>query len=161
MLIAWGGLVKFRCFVFQTLNHAHKMYLYQRKILVQIYIQTDTTILHKTLTCIIHIGRVICCPKYTELMYHINTNTVKPWFVSIIHSRNICNPKHSYIKVNFKNLWLSCDHVAFGIMYYSYCKTSLVYQGKIDEKCLLILWNTHRTSYSQSKVLLVNGISYV
>ena len=42
-----------------------------------------------------------------------------------------CHPKHSYIKVNFKNHWLRCDHVIFGISYYSYCKTPLVYQVKI------------------------------
>ena len=29
-----------------------------------------------------------------------------------------------------KNHWLSCDHVIFGITYYVYCKTLLVYQVK-------------------------------
>ena len=53
-----------------------------------------------------------------------------------------------------KNHWLSWDHVTLGVTYHWYYKTSLVYQVKIYSRCLLILWNTRRTSYSQSKVLL-------
>ena len=53
-----------------------------------------------------------------------------------------------------KNHWLSCDHVMFSVMHYSYCKTRLICQVKIYQKCLLILWNTCRTSYLKSKVLL-------
>ena len=30
-----------------------------------------------------------------------------------------------------KNNWLSCDHVTFSLIYYSYYKTSLIYQVKI------------------------------
>ena len=30
-----------------------------------------------------------------------------------------------------KNHWLSCDDVMFGVTYYSYCKTLLIYQIKI------------------------------
>ena len=41
------------------------------------------------------------------------------------------NPKHSYIKANVKNHGLSGDHVTFGVTYYSYCKTLLVYQVKL------------------------------
>ena len=52
-----------------------------------------------------------------------------------------------------KNQWLSCDHVTFGVTYYSYCKTSLLYQVTIYYNCLLILQNTCGTSYSQSKIL--------
>ena len=68
--------------------------------------------------------------------------------------KHTCNPKPLYIKVNFKNHWLSHDHVTFGVTYYSYCKTSLVYQVKIHYKYLLALRNAHRTSCSQPKVLL-------
>ena len=39
--------------------------------------------------------------------------------------KHACNPKHLYIKANFKNHWLTCGHVTFGITYYSYCKTCL------------------------------------
>ena len=41
--------------------------------------------------------------------------------------KHACNPECLYIRANFKNHWLSCDHV----MYDSYFKTSLVYQVKI------------------------------
>ena len=51
-----------------------------------------------------------------------------------------------------KNHWPSCGHVTFSITYYLYCKTLLVYQVKM--KCWLVLRNTRKTSYSQSKVLL-------
>ena len=27
------------------------------------------------------------------------------------------NPKHLYIKANFKNHWLSCDHATYNVMY--------------------------------------------
>ena len=64
------------------------------------------------------------------------------------------NPKHSDIKADLKNHWLPCDHVTFGVPYYLYCKTSLVYQVKNFSKCLLVLQNTHRTSYPQSKAFL-------
>ena len=30
-----------------------------------------------------------------------------------------------------ENHWLRCDHMIFGVMYYSYSKTSLIYQVKI------------------------------
>ena len=53
-----------------------------------------------------------------------------------------------------ENHWFSSDHVTFGILYYLCCKTLLVYQVKIYQKCLLVVQNTHRTSYLQSKVLL-------
>lgn len=59
-------------------------------------------------------------------------STVKSWFASIIHSGNmLVIHKHLYIKVNFKNHWLSCGHVTSGITDGSYCKTSLIYQVKI------------------------------
>ena len=45
--------------------------------------------------------------------------------------KHACNPKHLCIEAHFKNHWLSCDHVTFGIMYYSYCETSLVYRVQI------------------------------
>ena len=48
----------------------------------------------------------------------------------------------------------SCDHVTFHIMYYLNCKTSFTYQVEIYWKYLLILWNTRKTSSSQSKVVL-------
>lgn len=76
MLIAWGGLVKFKCLIIQTLKHGHQKYFYQRKILDQVYIQTDT-ILNKILAYIFHIKRGICYHKYLGLMYHIITNTCK------------------------------------------------------------------------------------
>ena len=44
--------------------------------------------------------------------------------------KRACQPKHSYIKANFKSRWLSGDRLTFGITYYSYWKTSLVYQVK-------------------------------
>ena len=92
------------------------------------------------------------CGLHLLLFLQMNIFTVKPWCVSIIYTRNTCNPKHLYIKAYFKNHLLSCDHVTFGVTVYSYCKTWLVYQVKIYQKYLLILRNTHRTSYSQSKV---------
>ena len=45
--------------------------------------------------------------------------------------KHACNPKHLYIKANFKNHWLSCDHVTFSVTCYSYCKTSPAYRVKI------------------------------
>ena len=63
------------------------------------------------------------------------------------------NPKHSSIKVNSKNYWLSCDHVMLGITYYWYLQVIARGQVKIYEKCLLILWNTHRLNCSQSKIM--------
>lgn len=42
-----------------------------------------------------------------------------------------CNPKHPCIKANFKNRRITCDHVMFGAMSYSYCKTLRIYQVKI------------------------------
>ena len=53
-----------------------------------------------------------------------------------------------------ENHWLSCAHVMFSVTDYWYCKTSLIYPDKIYQKCFLVLQNTHRTSYLQSKVLL-------
>ena len=42
------------------------------------------------------------------------------------------NPQHLHIKVNFKNHWLSCDHVTFTVTYYSlYCKASPADQVKM------------------------------
>ena len=63
----------------------------------------------------------------------------------------------------------SSDHLTFSVTDYLYCRTSLIYQVKIYWKCLLILENTCRTSYSQSKVLLyfiifgaiINGIAFL
>ena len=63
--------------------------------------------------------------------------------------KNACNPKHSYIKVNFKNHWLSlASHATHIARHRSFIKL------KFYQKCLLILRNTHRTNYSQLKVLL-------
>ena len=79
--------------------------------------------------------------------------------------KHACNAKHLYIKVNFKNYQLTCDHVMCGFTYYSYCKTSLIYQVKICQKRLLVLQNSCRASYLQSKVslyfLLPQGVSYM
>ena len=82
-------------------------------------------------------------------------NTVKPWFASIIHSGNrfVIQSTHISKRIDDHNgsvviMW----HLAWRI--YSYCKTSLLYQVKNYQKCLLILRNTCRKSYSQSKVLL-------
>ena len=52
-----------------------------------------------------------------------------------------------------KNHWLGCGHVTFGIMYYSYCKTLLIYQVKIYEKSLLVLQNT------QNELLMIQGFT--
>ena len=80
-------------------------------------------------------------------------NKVKPWFASIIHSRNMLVIQSTCISKQISRP-IGSVVIMFGITCYSYCKTSLVYRIKIYQKCLLILWNTHRTSYLQSKVLL-------
>ena len=44
--------------------------------------------------------------------------------------QNAGHPKHSSIKVDFKNHWLSWDHMTLGITYDSCCRTPLIYQVK-------------------------------
>ena len=63
------------------------------------------------------------------------------------------HPKHSYIKANFKNHWLRCDHVTFGITCYSCGKTPLVYQAKVYRKWLLVLRDARTTGSWPATVL--------
>ena len=64
------------------------------------------------------------------------SSTIRHYSKTLVREHNsfpkrACNPKHLYIKANFKKHWLSYGHVTFGIPSDSYCKTSLVYQVKI------------------------------
>ena len=68
--------------------------------------------------------------------------------------KHACSPKHSYIKVNVRNLWLSCDPVTLGIAYYSSARRRSFIKLKFIRDVCLSCGTRAAPSYSQSKVLL-------
>ena len=73
--------------------------------------------------------------------------------------KHACNPKHLYISQSeFQDHWPSCDHVTSGLIYYSYyysyCKTSLVYQVKIYLEMF-----ARFTEHSQNKLFTIQGLT--
>ena len=66
--------------------------------------------------------------------------------------KHACNPKHLCIKMNFKNLWLSCDHATSGVITHTARHRSFI-------KLKFIKMFAHLAEDSQNKLLTIHGFT--
>ena len=72
--------------------------------------------------------------------------------------KHACNLKHSYIKVNFKNRWLSCDHV---VMWHSASHTTCITRHHSFIKLKFIRNVCSSVEHSQNKLLTIQDFTIV